>query len=60
MDDQEIFRQARTAADEAVVAQFGAHGAQAQPTPTNAAGDYWTLVFQATVAVLIKTYRGVH
>ena len=60
MDDQEIFRQACAAADEAVVAQFGTNGAQAKPTPTNAAGDYWTLVYQATVASLIKIYRGVH
>jgi hypothetical protein len=54
MNTTEIFRQAARAADEATMAQFGATGTNSSPTPTNAAGDYWTLVYQATVSALLK------
>ena len=54
MTHSEIFRQAAQAADDAVTVQFGATGPSSSPSPTNAAGDYWTLVYQATVAALLK------
>jgi hypothetical protein len=54
MTNTEIFRQAREAADDAVQYQFGATGPSASPTPTNGAGEYWTLVYTATVAALLK------
>jgi hypothetical protein len=54
MTHSEIFRQATLAADDAVMVKFGATGASASPTPTNGAGEYWKLVYEATVAALLK------
>lgn len=41
----DIFDHAAKAADAAVAHQFGATGPSSSPSPTNAAGDYWTLVY---------------
>ena len=51
MTHEEIFRQAAAAADEATT---GHMGSTQRPSPTNAAGDYWKLVYEATVAALLK------
>jgi hypothetical protein len=56
MTNTEIFRQAAEAADNATLVQHGTK----RPTPNNAAGDYWGLVYQATVASLMKTVNGTY
>lgn len=60
MTNSDIFYEATKAADQATIAQFGATGPNSRPSTTNAAGDYWTLVYQATVAILMKHVNGVH
>jgi hypothetical protein len=54
MTHSEIFRQAAQAADDATMHQFAGSLESAQPTTNNAAGDYWKLVYEATVAALLK------
>ena len=60
MTHADIFHEASRAANDATTAQFGATGPYCNPTITNAAGDYWTLVYQATVAALLKHVNGVY
>jgi hypothetical protein len=54
MTNREILRLAAETADTATESKFDG----ARPSPTNAAGDYWKLVFDAAVATLNKTENG--
>lgn len=54
MTMNDIFDHASKAADNATLHQFSGSLESAQPTTNNAAGDYWTLVYQATVQALLK------
>jgi uncharacterized protein with PhoU and TrkA domain len=56
MTNSEIFRQAAEAADNATLVQYGSN----RPSTTNAAGDYWKLVYEATAAHLMKHVNGTY
>lgn len=52
MTMNDIFHQAAQAADSATQAKFGSNGQY--PSSASSTGDYWKLVYEATVAALLK------